>query len=165
MFGMNWTTSTGDGSALRRDRKAWSISEVLIIGISTLVIYLLFLFLFERSVAFGATQLGLTEYQRLAASNCLSLVFTIAVVIPLVALVRRQNITELWQTVAWNWSGRKFVWALVSGAVLATSFNIALSFIYGTAGAFRDVRLPLTLFLYVASAVLLQPLVEEFYFR
>lgn len=165
VFNMNLTTSTGETALLRSDKEGWSILEALIIGIGVLVIYLAFLFVLERNVVFLTTQLELTQYQKSAISQLLSLVFTIAIVMTPLAVVRKQNFIEMGRTVPWNLGKWKFISALVSGIFLAISFNLAVTFIYGTAGTFREGRIPLTLSLYIGSAVFLQPVVEEVYFR
>jgi membrane protease YdiL (CAAX protease family) len=150
---------------IKRNRDNWSIFEALVIGASSLVVYLVFLFLAAREFEFRLQSLGLSEYQTSISSNVLSLTCTILVVVTAVMLIRKQNLSQLWRTIGWNWTMRSFAWALLAGALLAILFNVALTLVYGSAGYFRDVRLPLSLTLYLLSAVLLQPLVEEVYFR
>ena len=144
-------------------RKAWNITEAVLIGVGGSLAFTLLAFLFSSlinpypyAVTFGRFQAR--ETTALVAQVGAGLVF-----VPVVLSIARRRCSEgFWASIGWNSARLDPVPTILYGAILATAVSVGLTARYGSAGSLRS---PADLALYVLSEVLVGSLMEETYFR
>jgi membrane protease YdiL (CAAX protease family) len=118
-----------------------------------------------REPAFRSRFSELSDYQASGLMNLLSLLCTSVIIVSVIMLTKPQSPKKLLGTVGWNGSKRQLLTSSFCGGLLGILFSLVSTLIYGNAGYFRDVNMILSISLFLLSVVLLQPLVEEIYFR
>lgn len=153
------------GPSLGRIRKAagtWTATVSVTLGVAGLALTLSALFVFSYIWRLDYFLAG-DAYASLLLRALASILVVIALLGPVVLYIaRRKGITKFWDNIEWN-AHPSIIRYVVVGLVLAILYQLALKIMFGSAGTFLEN--PLDIGLYVIAAVLLQPLVEEVYFR
>jgi membrane protease YdiL (CAAX protease family) len=144
---------------------SWSVFQAVLIGITGFLVSMILLFYATFETERYQLYLRFSAYQLSTGSTLISLIGTGLILGPIVLLIaKRRRLGGLWESIGWN-GGRYVLQAIASGAVLAILFSLVLTRLYGTAGHFRDTPLVLSLSLYFLTAALVEPSMEEIYFR
>ena len=147
---------------IRKPTGTWSSIVSVMLGVSGTALFLSSLFVFTYVWPVDYLLAG-DEYAHLLLRTLASTLPVIALLGPVVLYIARRNgITKFWDSIEWN-ANPNIIRYIVIGAVLAILYQLALKALFGSAGTFPANSLDVGL--YVIAAVLLQPLVEEVYFR
>lgn len=142
----------------------WTIAASVMVGIAGLSLFLSMLFVVLYVWHLYSFLLG-DAYASLLLATLTSLSAVIGLLGPIVLYIAHRNeITDFWGSIEWN-ANPSLIGYVVIGAVLAVLYRSTLRIAFGSAGSFLSNPHPLDLGLYVAVVVLLQPAVEEVYFR
>jgi membrane protease YdiL (CAAX protease family) len=145
-------------------KATWSIWSAVLLGISGSLTYLVLLFLLSQK----GRALGIppwSSYRGLMTSTLLALLGTCVIFAPIMfATARIQGIENLRDSIEWNLNRNAYRW-FFAGAVLAFAYRTVLRLAFGSSGSFSEHPYLLSMGLYVVSVLLLQPFVEEVYFR
>jgi uncharacterized protein len=148
----------------------WTLADAVVIGLLMLGLLLAGIFvqlMLQTVVPQFAAKLSipLTAYERsqLSMFVVLSVITVIAAAI-IAVRARRRRITDVPSSIGWNPQGHVKAAAL-AGLLLAAIMTPILLRVWGTPARSDDVFKPLGAVMYFLTAVLLQPIIEEIYFR
>ncbi len=149
-------TDTGCGT--------WTIAESVILGIAGLVLFLSTFFVVVYRTRLDS-MLPADAFGKLLFESLVSLLVGSSILGPITLYIARRNgIPDFWASIEWN-ATPGVVRYVVIGAVLAILYRLTLRITFGSSGSFLAYRHRTNLLLYVAVVVLLQPAIEEIYFR
>jgi len=144
--------------------RQWKMSDAGIVGLVFIVALGIGLWLAPnpRSMLLSVHA---TDYQRSQASLLVAIfVQLVAVTFTVIATGRIRGIADPLSSVAWN-PNRYIGVCTLAGFGLAAVITVALTFSSSGVSRFRDGFAPLSILLYVVTTVLIQPFMEEYYFR
>ena len=142
----------------------WTITVSVMLGIAGLSLFLSTFFV-TVYIWHLDSFLPADAYATLLFETLVSLLAVISILGPIVLYIaHRKGITDFWASIEWNANPSILRYVLI-GAVLAILYRLTLRIAFGSAGSFLAYPHRLDLLLYVAVVVLLQPAIEEVYFR
>jgi len=150
----------------RNADSTWSIPEAALIGIVGLSIVMTLLFCSTLEIERYRLYLKFNAYQLSTGSTLISLIGAGFILGPIVLLIvrKRQLRDGWWESIEWNRSVHVF-WSILLGALLAILLSLFLTDVDRTAGYLREPPLAVSVSLYILTAVLAEPVMEEMYFR
>lgn len=155
-----------ESSSPRIDRGCgtWTIAVSVILGIAGLVLFLSTFFVIVYRLHLDSI-LPADASGNLLFETLVSLLAVSSILGPIILYVAHRNgITDFWASIEWNATPRAIRYVMI-GAVLAILYRLTLRIAFGSSGSFFAYRNRTNLLLYVAVVVLLQPAIEEIYFR
>jgi membrane protease YdiL (CAAX protease family) len=153
-------------ASARNVDSTWSIPEAVVIGVGGFSVAMTLLFCATLEIDRYRLYLKFSTYQLSTGSTLISLIGT-GMILGLIVLliVKGQRWGRGWrESIEWN-GGRYLTQSVLAGAGSAVLLSLVMTAVYGTAGRFRDTPLALGLSLYFLTEVLVEPVLEEVYFR
>ena len=146
-------------------RYGWRISEALGIGLVGFIVTLCFLFVVSRELTRVRFALGLTRFQISMLATAISSLATCALFAPLVvSIAKKRGFRSRWQSVESNLGKNVLYWAAL-GAVCGVAFEITHRLVFGINDSFHEYPVAISVGLYLISLGLVQPFIEEIYYR
>ena len=134
-----------------------TVSDAIVVGFIGIAIF------YAVVVPLGLTSPFITTSFRYRELGALAGQVAVALVCTFVAyLLAKRRQAEIWGLIQWDVSIRFVLTYAAAGAGLALMVSLALRLLYGTAGSLHGL---LNFVIYMVSAVIVGPLVEEVYFR
>jgi uncharacterized protein len=163
-----WLASMDESGAPQTP--GWTLADAAVVGLLMLGL-LLSGVIAQLMLQTAAPQLAaelsipLTAYERSQLSMLVVLTVVAGLAAAIIAAVaRRRGITDLPRSISWNPQAHMKAAAL-AGLLLAAAITPILLRVWGTPAKSDDEFKPLGAVLYCATTVLLQPIIEEIYFR
>jgi membrane protease YdiL (CAAX protease family) len=137
----------------------WTIPFAAAVGVAGLLLTAGILFLLTFSNSYEHLLLGWTAFPQSLLSTAIAVVLSSVVLGPFALAVSRKHRLNWWESIEWN-ANRSAVITAAVGIILAVAVELALK-----PRQFRGYPLAVTLGLVVLSMGLIQPALEEVYFR
>ena len=142
----------------------WPIAVSVILGIAGLMLFFFTFFVIVYMLHLDSI-LSADAYADLLSETLVSLLVVSSILGPIIVYIAHRNgVTDFWASIEWN-AKAGVIRYVVIGAVLAILYQLTLRIAFGSSGSFLAYRHRSNLLLYVAVVVLLQPVIEEIYFR